>query len=1419
MKFSTLITLSTLFLVGCPLPLPELKEKAQDEAKQPAVTAFSPQRGFAANSDGFAGTQVTIDIENFPEDSSVEVIFNGVTADAPAHQGQQLVVRVPIGTPPGPGLLEVRTPGRNQDPVVAAATDPFQVMAAPRIDFLEPALGFAPLPEPSTWPNHACLANVTAASELPTPLLCSQFGDCAGGSCIALLGESLGIDASSDYTPEVSFFTASGQSTHYPAQVLFADWDLALVCVPPETWNAADVSWNIELKTPAGETQLNEGRGLRLPGCPNILGIDPPAAYQNGIATIFGNGFVPQGPMWVQFIPDSGTPFPAEVLAVTERSITIKADIPPEVTVPPGEISSFWVVVATPAGRDTYSLPFLVMGLPVIDAVTPQRVFATPGGAWSDNTKWTVQIMGSGFDISSTAANIVEFHQLDCQQDCHRANAQVTSASPMLLEVEVPEGPPHGLVPGYYRITVTTTAGTSPVECRENPDEQHWDGNACVRILGAPRLEEYIPTKVAWGDAVGLSGGPFDVLNPQSTSVTWTHNNSHPQPAEVLSVREDRLLVRVNKPPCDNDGGCPYDAGEGHLGAAMPLDFTVQTSAGTSETGPELVVIANTEMLRETEVIESVLEDLGGENWLPYSGTTSSRSPFFFFITNNKRGVLIYSTVEDPSIVATHNNGQLEAIAATTFGYRLLGIYPHDNDRVLEYWQFGFDGHGGIRYGNSMGLGIATPMSNLGLNMANTEAITMAAGRATEAQGHNAFAVVTEVETTAPACTRRVIHLFDVFGADHSGQLNGRRRCSIPGFYAQQLFFTENQQGEEKLVAEIDLHSGCTTYRPILDRVDAGVEDSGQQPLDWACQSSADDSAGNDRVCLALVEFDCDADGQWSARPLINGLPLDQRSSIRPTALGQTGFISAGNTGAMRGEWGKGVDLEHQVFCDEVLSNCDPSQDEEASFIPPSFISNIDGVSSVVAADSDTVFALGITTGSVGAQSHRGTFIRAERYGLMEEFTTVTGTLGPMAGNGFGALAFWQTVEEPHRHSIVLRRPASIRLNRFSIKPIAPPPIPEVGVCQFESRVNVLPHSARIIETGCADFGHRPCAAFIGHATMRVFDHSNACTELSDTGWWGWMPVVERPWCLDIFGSSSYRTMAPLMSLRQNDQPEALELWDDRICVVTSRWTNENVESVLNCVSAETACTVEATDTAPTPVSPVEVSLGVHIMQPKMTTLPGGQLLITDGQQANAAVVRLDLGVTPFALVLVSNNVSGDLFSGVSSVLVRRDRNELLAASSGALWQVRGNLESPNPAENSVHFEHIFEDEMLPPVELTLVDIWTGGPTFLYGGETPDYQGPRALWALDLDNHTLLGEVVSLEGHTDAILSRHGRSELLLGRQSPAGISSLNLAGTLRSFAALPGAFNTSNVESLWMTTDGRILLVVDNNEQLFFVF
>ncbi|MBN2358754.1 MAG: hypothetical protein JXR83_04830 [Deltaproteobacteria bacterium] len=362
----------------------------------------------------------------------------------------------------------------------------------------------------------------------------------------------------------------------------------------------------------------------------------------------------------------------------------------------------------------------------------------------------------------------------------------------------------------------------------------------------------------------------------------------------------------------------------------------------------------------------------------------------------------------------------------------------------------------------------------------------------------------------------------------------------------------------------------------------------------------------------------------------------------------------------------------------------------------------------------------------------------------------------------------------------------------------------EIQSCDDEAWVLALPGSERFIETGCDQLdasGQRPCALFLARFIPR---EDNSCFGRGDE--------KVRAFCADPLRATATGTPLRELMIWQEPTadpglfPRALGSWVDqtgveRVCAVIDRSpASDSMFSALACVRKEDACAVP-------PPQAVVVDLRRHFSRPSMAPLPDGRLLITDFNDPIAALVNC---IQP----PIATSTDLHLPSGISSLLIRRSRPQIVASTAGALWRLAID-------GDAISTEQIFARESLPPVPGTLLELWPIDLVFLYAAASLDENGPRALFALDLDAERVMGQATVLEDHTRAILSRHGAAELLVGRRSPAGISAIGIGdgeGSLRTFATVTDTLFPTSIESMAMTTDGNAMLAVDSAGELFVI-
>ncbi|MBN2359819.1 MAG: hypothetical protein JXR83_10225, partial [Deltaproteobacteria bacterium] len=916
-RFAVVLPGLTL-LSACPQTLPDLE---QPSGNSPEVVSFVPNAGFAANkAKDFEGTEVEITTAHLAASGDVSVYFGDVAATAVDRDGDKLRARVPAKA--RTGAIEVE-----QDGVRASSRDNFMVLGAPELDTVKPGIAFAPRGLDDACPDEVEIPDESRI-RMPSPTSCKGLDDsCSGeGSCLVISGKNLGIGPGYETTTATLKSTISDTEVHLPATVLAAYYDRIVLCVPEGTWNVEHRSWNIEVETPAADEigimervddaggVVQEASGGKagieviIAGCPIVTSVAPQAAYENGVVTIFGNGFT-ENTEEINVVLFNSTDISCQtamVLDTSQQSITIQvpSGIAQEV------VEQVDLVVATPAGLGKLSRPFLVMGPPEIFHISPPEVFADNPSRQVDRP-WQILIEGSGFDISSTAANVVEF-----EDELHNlVRGNVENVTPVSLAVRVPAG----LEPGWARVIVSTTAGASAHEASCGPYPPG-PGAAvpayCVRILGPARVEGFWPRRAAWGDAVGVLGGPFDPQNFRQISVTWSHvGGTETGTADVLDATIDRLLIWPNV-----STGMNLDAS----GTVRHLAVRVETSAGASETDNHLQIVDNRVRLTDTvfERPENVLWRLPTET---ARHAVAAREPYFFGILANR--VVYRDPIRDIERDFVVNNAQ--ALATTPYGSRLFvaGMDSASNQHIETFALNRNGDYGQENLGNPETL------------QQREVIVALAAGRSHEELGSNTLAVVTESSPSNDAVSRTA-HVFrgplDAFASDSQW-------CRLERYFFEQVFVVEDFDGSERVLAVVDLNKGATTYYAGLNR-DGGAGNIDLQPLDWAC-------ASREELCLALVELTFAAHDSSDAGyagspeptvvPLIHGLPLHEGSRIIPALIGHTALVTSSTPlGDAHDEWGRLVDYSAPVRCEQVMTPCERTfgEQQQRRFVAPAFV-------------------------------------------------------------------------------------------------------------------------------------------------------------------------------------------------------------------------------------------------------------------------------------------------------------------------------------------------------------------------------------------------------------------------------------------------------------------------------------------------
>lgn len=1382
-----------LGLASCAQPLPELQTPPVDEYR-PLVLRFEPASGFAAGP-GFAGTEVRVFIEGFPGAGPVEVWFGEIKAAAVARMDGDVVTRVPERAVKGTVTVMIADVEAESDREFVPLEEPLVVGVEPEVVYARPG------------PDDICPGDVDLELELelPLPLPLSACDDCAG-SCLKISGRNLSADE--DWSGvEVTLLHAGddgGDVEIYPVEILDANSDWLLTCVPEGLWSAAERSFEIRVKTPASRDEGGRLPGFWIPGCPSVDGIDPPAAYERAVVSLFGDGLPEEPELARVWLVDEDHAHSGTVVSSTAQSMQIQ--IPAGVVAPEEIVRQLQLVVATPVGRARLKLPFLVMGPPLVTAVAPRRSFAA-NPEWPVERPPVVRLEGHGFDISSTAANVVTL--VDSVGRKHWA--MVVAVSPVALEVLMPEptltiGP---VATGWAQFVVTTTAGKSalfaPPPAGVPADDQPLRRDQ-IYVNGPPSVREYLPDLATWGDVIGIVGGPFDVANPEANLVSWS-DGVRGGLLPVVRATEERLLVTLVQPSAcggtvDGDAGGGGGADGGALPStlvpACPITLQVETSAGRSEPGSSMTVLdpgARMPGLVQTRELQGAAE-------LPERPATAVASKMAVYAWNNRSSGVTYWS---PLLTAGQRNvpigGAVEAVALTPYGDHLYAVRSMDDAHELVRATPDPDAPR-LRY-------LPTgQVVSLDPRLATRRTLVMVAG---------------QPRTLGPETTHRLALLSEVADGTGGAGCDGDRRlhigtyreeedivqpriewCELEGFHVEDIWLTEDQAGFEHIVASVDLASGCNRYRRPEDvpaGIDGGSLDGGPgggfTELTWACGTENPGAS-----CLALIEVRCGARSpDAEVTPLIDGLTLAPESRIAVAPLGATAtVVSSIGIGPAGREWGRMVDLNYggPVACGEVMGVCEGVV-EGQRFQPPAIEAPLFGVVLGAAmSDRDSIYAW---TGQQAGTALERLLIGDRWAPPITNNTHWHGVFAerPMAVNGFGGLVFLPQ-QNGDSQLVQLRRPLGYQFQEFTFAPGTQ------ASCDFSARMLVVPGSAQIVERGCGTLGDRPCALFLGAGAL--INAGDGCALYSGGTWVAeWSPNRLTPWCLDWSAPGAGKELRPLLHPEVLDQgvPLAIARWGERFCVVASSVDESgNERATLHCVDRATACMRPGLDE---PQDVLTLALEHPFSRPGIRSLPQGELLLFD-----------QLGP---ALAVVSDDGAGGLrqravqleASGVASVLSRRDSPEIAVATPGRLWGV-----TPTPEQLLVR--EMLQGEALPTASMQLLELWTGPQTLLYGAEAPGPDATRYLWALDLETERVLGQLVALDDHSDAIAARHGAAQLLVGRQAPAGLSVLDLAsGSLRSFASLASALPRASVESIWAATSGTVLLVVDSAGELFFVF
>lgn len=1417
-----LVVLAGLALLGaCPQTLPELEQSSGQ------VVSVVPNHGFAANAARqFEGTRVEITVADFGASDRAAVYFGDVAASAVERSGDVVVARVPAGA--RSGAITVDSGGGR-----ATSSDGFSVLGPPLVNAIEPGYGFS-------WRStgDSCGSADDEAAALPLP-----GGPCAdSGTLLHLRGDNLGVDGDSSW-PRVLFGDQA-----LPAAVLSTSRAGVEVCIPPGLWQSTSSEIALRVITPAGEI-VSAQRAI-IAGCPFITQVDPPATYEQATLTIYGLEFADDPALvavGLKLVGSAAVVAGIQVLSASRGMLVVKV---PAGTVEPGDVQQFGLVVATPAGRTIYQTPFWVMGRPIVEQVSPDLVFRNSEATLAGNA-WSIDISGRGFDISSTAANVVE---LISDSDVNvRLAAEVIAAGPRQLLALVPTD----ISPGRYHVTVTTVAGAS--EFAECPPE---DGNdipgasystACVRVAGPPAVTAYLPARVAWGDAVTVGGGPFDQRNPKTMAAALILADGTAKPIEVLAATRQQLLVHLGD-RCDGidvvtevdagsgrsdgsiipdpDAGAPSpDAGGPSPDAAAPdvgwplgsigeFKLRVTTTAGSNvdpATAPPVVISPPLHIVDSTLRMSDTRPDawpVDASNPLIHwpgptrLATAAARNPYFFFYGN--QAFWIVSAFGEWSTI--HPVDRVDAMGVSAHGDRLYAAQTSDSlarpTTALAMWE------ADLQHGRNQ---FAAPAEQpsfaaaTGLDGAAGRVVRLAAGRSRKFGGRDRLLLVTEPRAASP-CTEHTIHLVE--DALSSTVLH----CSSDAFFAQDIYFADDEDGVERAYAVVDLNAGCTRY--------ATSSDSLALQLDWGCRRALEP---NDS-CLALTELSC-ATAEAGVvtlglTPKIQGLPLPASARILHAPVGRTASVVI--DGWFDTQWARLVDYADGVPCEQVINSCSDGNLLTTRFVPPALEWYFGQIWRPAQSDGDLLFALSSGGGDLrySDESKGGlSALRAERstystlYPLpLLEFNAADDLLehqlGTLATNGFGSVALVHDDSAAPDKVVALLRPRAVPLRFVTY-----------GEGRLRMRLGALADSVQMVEPavpagfgepaakGCGGFGDRPCLVFVGSPTCP--ENEPHCPNNS-------LVSATNAWTVDLFDPAGERELRRLMRLPpvqgtlREVEPTTLLTWNGQVCAIADYYQDPSY-SALYCIPYADI------GREPAPELTAETALfDVKLSRPHVYLSAAEGLVIGDDfTPALVFVSQFEGGTFGWSMQL-------ELPAGITSVLLRKSSGELLMATVGGIYRIdpKGGGDGATIGENGPTAQRMFVNESLPPVPLHLIEPWSRGceqqeQIFIYYAESQEPRAPHILAALDVSNERVLGQGLTLEHSTDAILARHGQPpQLLFGRASPPGIAQLDLESrSLLSYAAFPTAEAANSVESMWMTTDGRFLLAVDNAGDLFVVY
>ena len=1413
-------------LTACPQTLPALEQPSGQ------VVAVVPNHGFAANAAReFAGTRVEITLADFGAADRATVYFGDVVATRTERAGDVVAAWVPTGA--RSGAIAVDSGGGR-----ATSNDNFTVLGTPQVNAIEPDYGFS-------WrgPGDRCGSADDDAAALLLPV-----GPCPdSGTPLHLRGDNLGIEGDTSW-PRVLFGDQA-----LPATVRAASRTLVEVCIPAGLWSATFSEIPLRLTTPAGEIVPTQ-RAI-IAGCPSITQVDPPAAYEQATLTIYGTEFA-NDPLLVAVGLKSATSTAVhtgvQVLSASRGMLVVKV---PGGTVEAGDVQQFSLVVATPAGRAIYQTPFWVMGRPTVDQVSPELVFRNSAATLAGNP-WSIDIGGRGFDISSTAANVVEL--ISDSEVGVRLAAEVIAAGPRQLSALVPTD----VSPGRYHVMVTTVAGAS--EFADCPPEDGTDipggvySTACVRVAGPPAVNAFLPARVAWGDVVTVGGGPFDQRNPKAMAAALIGADGTSRTVEVLAATQELLLVHLGDlcsgvgvvadidggggrgdvdgsihpstdagmpgpdagSPALDAGSSPHDAGW-PLGSIGELRLRVTTTAGSNIDqsvappqllSPPLHIVDSTLRLSDTRPDAWTISVSDGSVHWPgptLRATAAARSPYYFFYGN--QAFWIVSALGEHSEIYPVDN--VDAMGVSAHGDRLYAaqtVVPLVRPTTkLLMWASDVQ-RGSLLFDSpheQPDFALAT-----GFDAEANRVTRMAAGRSRDFGGRDRLLLVTEQRAASP-CTEHTIHLVE--DALSSTTLH----CSSNGYFAQDVYFADDEDGVERSYAVLDLNAGCRRYV-------AAPGATGTQ-LDWACRRTRTPTD----TCLALVELSCHTASagmpSLEVTPKIQGLPLPARASILHAPIGRTASVVI--DGWFDAQWARLVDYANGVPCEQVLNSCSDSDLTTTRFVPPALEWYFGQLWRPAQSDGDLLFALSSGGGEVafGGEMFGGglSALRAERATYSTPFPlplvefsyqsdTLDQQLGALATNGFGSVALVHDDSAAPDKVVALTRPRALPL-RFV----------KYGIGMMRMRMGALADSVQVVEPavpavfgepaprGCGGFGDRPCLVFAGSPTCP--EKELRCPNTSAAS-------ATNAWAVDLFDPNRERELRRLMVLPQmlttsrEVEPTTLLTWNGQVCAIADFYQDASY-SALYCIRYADVGAVRP------PVLAAETALfDVKLARPHVYVSTPDSLIIGDD-------------FTP-ALVFVSQSggaayawsIQLELPAGVTSVLLRRSSGELLMATVGGIYRInpKGGGYDPSTGERIPLAQRMFVNESLPPVPLHLIEPWSRGceqqeAIFLYYAESQEPRAPHILAALDVTNERVLGQGLTLARFSDAILARHGQPpQLLFGRAAPPGIAQLDLESrSLQSFASLPTAEAANSIESMWMTTDGRFLLAVDNTGELFYTF